>query len=123
MPGGVPVIANIESAKLLERWYRDRGATKLRQRVAIYAAKLGVKPSTVVVRDQAKRWGSCSKDDVLRFNWRIIMAPTSLVDYVVVHELCHLSGAGEHGSAFWSLVGRTLPDYERRRGRAQSSRL
>ena len=101
--------------QLLERWYRDRGATKLLQRVELYAARLGVEPSAVVVRDQATRWGSCSKDGVLRFNWRIIMAPISLVDYVVVHELSHLFGASEHGNGFWSVVGRTLPDYERRR--------
>ena len=99
----------------LEDWYRARAETKLRERVYLYAPKLGIEPAGVVIRNQARRWGSCNKDGVLRFNWRIVTAPMSLVDYVVVHELCHLSGASHHGAAFWSIVGRTLPDYERRR--------
>lgn len=101
----------------LERWYRERAEVKLRERVAIYGPKLGVEPSAVVVRGQAKRWGSCSKDGVLRFNWRIVIAPMSLLDYVVVHELCHLTGLRPHDASFWATVGSVLPDYELRRAR------
>ncbi len=100
----------------LERWYRERAEVKLHERVALYAAKLGLGPSAVVVRDQTKRWGSCSTDGVLRFNWRIVMAPMSLVDYVVVHELCHLTGLRPHDTRFWVAVSVVMPDYELRRG-------
>ena len=74
---------------LLE-WYLDRALRRLRQRVAYFAPRVGVDPVDVLLRAQERRWGSCSHDGVLRFNWRIVMAPSSLVDYVVVHELCHL---------------------------------
>ncbi len=101
----------------LEDWYRTRADAKLRERVRMYSPQLGVEASGVVVRDQARRWGSCSKDGVLRFNWRVVMAPISLVDYVVVHELSHLAGNREHADAFWKTLASLLPDYEDRRSR------
>lgn len=99
----------------LEGWYRARAEAKLRERVCWYSARLGVQPIGVVVREQAKRWGSCSKHGVLRFNWRIVTAPLSVVDYVVVHELSHLAGNREHATAFWKTVARVIPDFEERR--------
>jgi predicted metal-dependent hydrolase len=107
----------------LEEWYRVRAEAKLGERVAFYASRLRVRPSGIAIRSQANRWGSCSKDGVLRFNWRIVMAPMTLVDYVVVHELSHLAGHQAHAEPFWRAVARVLPDYEvrreelRRRGR------
>jgi predicted metal-dependent hydrolase len=67
-------------------------------------------PSRVLVRDQRRRWGSCAPDGTLRFNWRILMAPPHVVDYVVVHELAHLS-VRNHSSTFWAEVERILPRY------------
>ena len=99
----------------LQDWYRFRAQAKLAERVQIVAVELGVEPSRVLVRDQAGRWGSCNKDGVLRFNWRIISAPLSVVDYVVVHELAHLAGHKHHAAPFWSMLARLLPDYEDRR--------
>jgi hypothetical protein len=99
----------------LEGWYRTRAEAKLRERVHVYSTQLGVEPTDVVVRDQATRWASCNKDGVLRFNWRIVAAPISLVDYVVVHELSHLAGNREHATAFWKTLARLLPDFEERR--------
>jgi predicted metal-dependent hydrolase len=100
----------------VELWYRRRAAAKLRERVARYAERLGVDQPRVVIRDQRKRWGSCSRAGVLRFNWRIMMAPLTLVDYVVAHELCHLL-VPDHSPRFWRLVRRCLPDAEARRQR------
>jgi len=71
-------------------------------------------PKEIIIKDQKKRWASCSKDGTLRFNWRISMAPISIVDYIVVHELCHLK-VKSHSSDFWKLVSITLPDYQKRR--------
>lgn len=99
----------------LEDWYQTRAEAKLAERVAYYSTRLRVRPSGVVIRSQANRWGSCSKDGTLRFNWRIVMAPMALVDYVVVHELSHLAGHREHAEAFWRELARVLPDFERRR--------
>ena len=86
------------------------------ERVALFAGRLGDASPTVLIRDQAKRWGSCSRKGELRFNWRVILAPLPLVDYVVAHEVCHLK-LKNHSAAFWRLLRRLLPDYERRRER------
>ncbi len=98
----------------VEQWYRKRAESKLRQRVDLYAPRLGVRPKEVLVRSQTKRWASCSPDGTLRFNWRIVMAPLSLVDYVVVHELCHLRYPS-HDKRFWLLLATVIPDCEERR--------
>lgn len=77
----------------------------------LYAERLGVDKPKVLVRDQAKRWGSCTSKGELRFNWRIVMGPMSLVDYVVAHEVCHLRVA-DHSARFWKLLGMIQPDHE-----------
>lgn len=98
----------------ITEWYKIQAARRIYERVEIYADKMGFTVPSVLTRDQKKRWGSCSTKGVLRFNWRIIMAPMSLVDYVVVHELCHLKYRN-HSKSFWRHVGMIMPDYERRR--------
>ncbi|MBI4639321.1 MAG: M48 family metallopeptidase [Candidatus Tectomicrobia bacterium] len=70
----------------------------------------------MLIRNQQKRWASCDRKGHIRFNWRIVMAPISLVDYIVAHELCHLV-RHDHSPAFWKLVRTLLPDYEERRER------
>lgn len=99
---------------LLKDWYVEHATALIGQRVARFSMKIGVRPKIFKVRDQEKRWGSCSKSGVLRFNWKIIMAPASIVDYVAVHELCHLKFQN-HSHAFWELVASVLPDYQERR--------
>lgn len=98
----------------LAAWYRRRAGDRLPERVDRYAALLGIPPPPVLVRDQAKRWGSCDSKGCLRINWRIVMAPMRLVDYVVAHELCHLTHR-DHSAQFWKLLATLLPDYESRR--------
>jgi len=100
----------------LLRWYRERALRRLRNSVDYFAPHVGVQPAGVLLRAQERRWGSCSRDGVMRFNWRIVMAPAPLIDYVVVHELCHLREA-YHDESFWRLVGSVLPDYQLRRER------
>lgn len=97
-------------------WYRKQAGRRLPERVELFAARAGMKCPPVLIRNQQKRWGSCSSKGELRFNWRIIMAPMSLVDYVVAHEVCHLK-VRDHSAAFWKLLGTILPDYETRRER------
>jgi predicted metal-dependent hydrolase len=98
----------------LVRWYRLHAAERLPERVTVWSEKLGITAPTFLIREQTKRWASCDPEGVLRFNWRIIQASMRLVDYVVVHELVHLSHR-EHTRDFWSMLGKAMPDYEHRR--------
>lgn len=96
------------------RWYTDRADTYVRDRVETWSDRLESHPSEVRIRDLRRRWGSCSASGILSFNWRIVMAPASVVEYVVVHELIHLAH-GPHDRAFWTKVGRVIPDFAERK--------
>lgn len=98
----------------VERWYMRQALGRLSQRVDRWAEVAGYAPAAVLIRSQRQRWGSCSAAGVLRFNWRIIMAPPTLIDYVVIHELAHLR-VPNHSTAFWIEVARLAPDYKQRR--------
>ena len=78
------------------------------------AAELGVRWSRIDIRDQRSRWGSCSTRGTLSFNWRLVLAPFEVLDYVVVHELCHLREPN-HSRKFWRLVESRRPDWRRHR--------
>ena len=96
-----------------EAWYRERAAMKLPPRVERIASHLGVQPKEVLIRNQRRRWASCAPDGTLRFNWRAIMVPPALLDYVVAHELAHLR-VRSHTSEYWSVVAQAIPDYRLR---------
>lgn len=97
----------------IERWYMARARDTFSERVAHFALHIA-HPTRVIVKTQKTRWGSCGKDGALRFNWCLVMAPLPVIDYIVVHELCHLRRQG-HGKPFWQLVANVLPDYQLRR--------
>jgi predicted metal-dependent hydrolase len=96
------------------RLTEEQGRREARARIALIAqsesAALGVSYSRITLRDQRSRWGSCSSKGTLSFNWRLVLAPHDVLDYVVVHEMCHLVELN-HGAAFWRLVERRRPDY------------
>ena len=94
----------------LVRWYKRQAILKLTDKVDRYAERVGVKPAAIEVRSFKSRWGSCTQRGELHFNWQIMMAPNQLVDYVVVHELCHLL-RHDHSPEFWKEVERVMPDY------------
>jgi hypothetical protein len=98
----------------LTNWYHARTAEVLLHRIKRYSGLLNLAPKKIIVRNQQKRWGSCSRSGVLRFNWRIALAPVSIVDYVVVHEICHLKEKN-HSGEFWRQVSLVIPDYKKRR--------
>jgi predicted metal-dependent hydrolase len=106
--------AAADACARLVAWYRDRAAVRAPARVAAWAAKLRLQPSSVLIREPKKRWGSADASGNLRVNWRIIQAPPRLVDYVVAHELVHLAHP-DHTRDFWPTLGRAMPDYEVRR--------
>ena len=95
------VIRAVLSARALER---------IRERVDHYAPLIGVRPGRITIREQKTRWGSCSSRGNLNFNWKLIMAPPQVLDYVVIHELCHLHEFN-HSPRFWALVQHQMPDY------------
>jgi predicted metal-dependent hydrolase len=94
----------------LERWYRRTAKPEIAPRVQRAAAQLGSSYTTLSIRGQRTRWGSCSAKGALSFNWRLLMAPEPVLDYVVWHEVCHLE-AMNHSPRFWSLVAANCPDY------------
>jgi predicted metal-dependent hydrolase len=97
----------------VSRWYRREARKRIRDLVAIEAARLGLSYRTVAVRDQQTRWGSCSRAGNLSFNWRLIVAPAEVMGYVVTHELCHLV-VPNHNKAFWRQLEAALPGWQQR---------
>jgi len=100
--------AEIKTA--LESWYKEKALIKIKERVNYYQPYLENKPNSIKVKKQKKRWGSCTKDNILLFNWKCIMAPSPVLDYIVVHEMCHLKYM-DHSKDFWLLVKQVFPQY------------
>jgi hypothetical protein len=105
-------------------WYRDMAQQDFTRRVAILAARLGVKTPPVTLSNAATRWGSCSARGGIRLNWRLIQAPPHIIHYVVAHELAHLKEMN-HSPKFWAVVATLCPDYlnSRKQLKTMSSRL
>jgi predicted metal-dependent hydrolase len=101
-------------ARRLVDWLKEEAARELKLRSAHHAARLGVSVRSITMRDQASRWGSCSSSGSLNYNWRLILAPPFVLDYVAAHEVAHLVEMN-HSPAFWATVKRTLPEMDRGR--------
>ncbi len=86
----------------------------LNERVKKHLKYFDTEPSLVKIEDLKSKWGNCSKTDQLRFNWRIVMVKTSIIDYVIVHELCHLVYKN-HSKEYWNLLRTLMPDYEKKK--------
>lgn len=100
----------------LTRWYHREAPARLVPRLLALGQALGVAPTRVVVRGQRTRWGSCSARGTVSLNWRLLLVPEALADYVLVHELCHLRHMA-HSPQFWGMVAQALPDWRERRTR------
>jgi predicted metal-dependent hydrolase len=101
-------------ARRLTDWLKGEAQLDLEARVAFHATRLGVVAKSVRLRSQSTRWGSCASSGRLNFNWRLIIAPPFVLDYVAAHEVAHLVEMN-HSAAFWSTVEKTLPDMARGR--------
>ena len=111
---GTCFLARGEEAELweqAERLYRSIAREQLERRVADYANRMGVHPTGLRITGATGRWGSCSGKNSLNFSWRLILAPEHCVDYVVVHELCHILHH-DHSTAFWQEVENWFPDWQ-----------
>lgn len=101
---------------LMKRWYKLHALSVLKKRAEVYVKRLEIPVPNIGLGNHLKRWGSCVGSRRIYFNWQIVMAPMSLIDYVVAHELCHVK-FHDHSQKYWNLLGRIMPDYEARRER------
>ena len=113
LPDAGPLVRRAAVRSALRHWYRNHAKMHFVDRVALMAERLGIATPAVQVVDQSKRWGSCDANGRLRLNWRLIMAPMALVDYVIAHEACHVL-EHNHSRRFWRSLERIMPDYESR---------
>lgn len=98
----------------MESWYREKTEEQVRKRIKYYQKFFEKKPSDIKVKEQKKRWASCTSKNELLFNWRCGMARATALDYIVVHEMCHMYYKN-HSQEFWDLVASVMSDYESRK--------
>jgi predicted metal-dependent hydrolase len=101
--------SNLPAADL-RLWLKTQATALINNKVRQFARQIGVIYNRVVIRDQKSRWGSCSRLKNLNFNWRLIMVPEAVLDYVIIHELCHLREMS-HSKIFWNLVSHHCPKW------------
>lgn len=100
--------------KAFEAYYIEKGLQRISERVKYYAPKVGVTASSIKVKDMGFRWASCSASGALNFHWKCMLAPAKIIDYIIVHELCHMHYRN-HSEAFWNEVDKVIPDYRERK--------
>lgn len=98
----------------LEAWLVEEASKVILGRIKAISARIGVYPQKVSLRSQKTRWGSCSSKGNISLNWKLIFAPIEVIDYVIIHELCHLQQMN-HSNAFWTLVSSYAPHYKEQR--------
>lgn len=117
-PGGAATPAGRDAAlAALDRWYRREARARFEAAVEAVASEpplAGVRPARIAIRDTTSRFGSCSTSGTVSFSWRLVLAPPPVLDYVVVHELCHLRHPN-HGRGFWELVQHARPGWRMQR--------
>ncbi|HWF73705.1 MAG TPA: SprT family zinc-dependent metalloprotease [Solirubrobacteraceae bacterium] len=99
----------------LERWYRRAARTEIAPRLDDATAAAGTHYSALTIRGQKTRWASCSRAEAMSFNWRLLLAPEPVLDYVIWHEVCHLE-VMDHSPRFWALLAQRCPGYREPRG-------
>ena len=104
----------IKSSKKDFEKYRKAAGGIAERRLAHFNQSYGFSYKKISIRNQKTRWGSCSKNGTISFNYKIALLPVHLADYIIVHELCHL-GEMNHSRRFWALVAKTIPDYAKLR--------
>ena len=103
-----------EAREAFIEWYRKEAKEVIVNRAEIYSHRLQLFPMKIRITNARCRWGSCSRDNCLALSWRMIMAPLSIIDYVLMHELAHLKEKN-HSRRFWGYLESILPDYRERR--------
>ena len=99
----------------LERWFRRQARAEIAPRLDAATATIGATYAGLTIRGQRTRWASCSAAGAMSFNWRLLLAPAPVLDYVVWHEVCHLE-VMDHSPRFWALLAERWPDYRAHAG-------
>lgn len=107
----VNICEETQIQEALKRFYYQQCKAIIEQRIRHYSKQIKVKPKSIRLSDNKSNWGTCNSKRELSFNWKLIMAPIEVIDYVVVHELCHIIHMN-HDRSFGRLVGKIIPDYE-----------
>ena len=108
--GDVLLVPDGDPRPALERFYRRAARAEIAQRLDAACARAGTRYGGLTIRGQRTRWASCSADGTMSFNWRLLLAPREILDYVVEHEVCHLE-VMDHSPRFWSLLAARAPDW------------
>ncbi|MDX9688876.1 MAG: SprT family zinc-dependent metalloprotease [Alphaproteobacteria bacterium] len=95
-------------------WYRKQARLALPSRMAFWAGQMGVHPTRLSISKAQHQWGSCNSKNEIRLNWRLITTAPEIIDYVIVHELAHITHKN-HGNQFWKMVEKHIPDMKKRR--------
>lgn len=103
-----------QAESLFTKWYKKQARRVITERVEYFTQKHRFDVQKIRISSARTRWGSCSTKGTLSFTWRLVMAPLDVIDYVIVHELCHLKELN-HSKTFWGKVESIMPDYKRRR--------
>ena len=106
----MPVPADEVAGAAIERWYRRSARAEIAPRLDAAVARAGTSYTKLTIRGQRTRWGSCSQTGAMSFNWRLLLAPEPVLDYVVEHEVCHLE-VMDHSARFWRLLESRVPDW------------
>lgn len=107
-------VKDLEDEKIkqaLKRFYYQQCKSLVESGTKKYQSNFKVKPTAIRITDSKKNWGTCDSNRQLTFNWRLAMAPQKVIDYVIVHEMCHMVHMN-HDRSFWRLVGKIIPDYK-----------
>jgi len=107
-------VSDSDPGAAVERWYRAQAERLIGRKAEEVSASLGLPYARLTIRGQRTRWGSCSQKGTLSFNWKLMMAPEPIIDYVVVHEICHLREMN-HSRNFWKLVAENCPQWREHR--------
>jgi predicted metal-dependent hydrolase len=110
--GAALLVPAADTAAALERWYRRQARAEIAARLGAATARAGTRYRGLTIRGQKTRWGSCSASGAMSFNWRLLLAPEPVLDYVVEHEVCHLE-VMDHSPRFWRLLESRVPDWRR----------
>jgi len=98
------------------KWYKQQANKRIEDAIKLYSKKLGISQPQFTIKNQYKRWGSCTSKNRLNFNFRIAMAPVTLLHYIVAHEMCHIKHK-DHSSKYWKQLKTIMPDFENRKER------
>lgn len=99
---------------IIKKWLVERFRDVAVDRIKKYSFLIGVNPTKITIREQKTRWGSCSSKGNINLNWKLVMAPMEVIDYVIVHELCHMIEMN-HSKNYWNIVSTVMPDYKNHR--------